>query len=115
MKQPISKKLLKMNNTITEQSHPGNIIELGPFMKDLIAEIDIRVNSVTESQSELLNEMERLNAELDLFQTLTDIPPVQECIDSLVAARGQVITLNSRLTEIQARLDRISSRIPSNK
>ncbi|KAJ3086651.1 hypothetical protein HK102_012769 [Quaeritorhiza haematococci] len=74
-----------------------------------IQELDMRVVAVRSSQAELAKEIERLSAELQLFVTGIDAPPLESALPKLLLARKRLTKVNEVLYNVQARVERLLS------
>lgn len=66
---------------------------------------DVRVVALRESQIELLEQIERLSAELQLFISIADNYDFSSAVSRLVTLKKKLYTLTIALNKINERLD----------
>ncbi|KAG9302693.1 hypothetical protein G9A89_005167 [Geosiphon pyriformis] len=89
--------------TEKEKFEKGIMVLIAP----IITEMDSRMAAVKTSQVELNKEIERLLAELQLFNEATEPPPIQPAIQKLIKARKRLYNTNQILKTVQDRMERL--------
>ncbi|CAG8441382.1 3130_t:CDS:2 [Ambispora gerdemannii] len=81
------------------------------LLTPIVQEMDSRIVAVKTSQRELNKEIERLLAELQLFNEATEAPPIQPSLQKLINARKKLATTNQTLKIIYDRVERIYNQL----
>jgi len=103
-----------MENTLSTSSS----LSTGLFnlLSPVVAECDMHIASVVDSQQRLNTQIEDLAKELDHFMTFSQPPPLAPHIQKLLNARNRLVSINTILVSMMGRLERISSSVnPSYK
>eukprot|EP01102_Stenamoeba_stenopodia_P016804 TRINITY_DN5911_c0_g1_i1.p1 TRINITY_DN5911_c0_g1~~TRINITY_DN5911_c0_g1_i1.p1 ORF type:complete len:146 (+),score=38.29 TRINITY_DN5911_c0_g1_i1:208-645(+) len=73
----------------------------------IVHEYDARVQAVLQTQEQLAKQIDRLSSELNAFSAVATTPPLGQSIHRIRSAKERITVINSNLTQILARLDRL--------
>ncbi|GAM24750.1 hypothetical protein SAMD00019534_079250 [Acytostelium subglobosum LB1] len=81
------------------------------LISPVVKECDAKIQEVYQSQKNLSEQIDSLSNQLDQFNSLTQIPTLHPHIQKLLNARGRLLAINSKLTVIMGRMDKLSATV----
>ncbi|CAG8544249.1 13236_t:CDS:2 [Ambispora leptoticha] len=95
-------------NELKKEKFARGILDL---LTPIVQEMDSRIVAVKSSQTELNKEIERLLAELQLFNEAAEVPPIQSSLQKLINARKRLAATNQTLKIVYDRVERIYNQL----
>ncbi|KAL6046273.1 hypothetical protein QOT17_022286 [Balamuthia mandrillaris] len=77
------------------------------LLEPTLIECDLRIKAVFNSQRELNGQLDNLSAQLENFAQVSKTPHLSPYIQKLLTAKARMVVINSTLTNVQARLDKL--------
>ncbi|KAI9317882.1 hypothetical protein BX666DRAFT_1932401 [Dichotomocladium elegans] len=81
------------------------------MLAPIVLGVDKAIMSAQQSQEDLGKEIERLVADLELFNAVADPPRLQPALEKLADARKRLAMTNKLMQQTQTRVQRIQSRL----
>jgi predicted nucleic acid-binding Zn-ribbon protein len=84
---------------------------LTDVLKPIVQECDERLRAVFASQSDLAKQIDALNSEIEKFMDISKTPALHPYVQKLTQAKQRLIAINSTLTKVNTRLDRMQGHL----
>ncbi|EGC35434.1 hypothetical protein DICPUDRAFT_152229 [Dictyostelium purpureum] len=81
------------------------------LLSPVVKECDAKIQEVYYSQKALSDQIDSLSRELDEFNNNAQVPPLLPHIQKLLNARGRLLAVNSKLSLVMSRLEKLSTSI----